>query len=75
MQGIQLSTVLRKIVKWLRRSARELNLIDLGSEMENLESYPPIRPIIISALINGVRIEGPADTGATANFIGDVVTA
>src|SRR5579859_4779528 len=64
----------RKVATQERKIKQELNLIDLGSEMENLESYPPIRPIIISALINGVRIEGPADTGATANFIGDVVT-
>jgi hypothetical protein len=54
---------------------QELNLMDFGSGMENLDSYPPIRPIIVSALINGVRIQGPADTGASANFIGDVVTA
>src|SRR5579859_7579674 len=64
----------RKVATQERKINQELNLIDFGSEMENLESYPPIRPIIISALINGVRIEGPADTGATANFISDVVT-
>jgi len=50
-------------------------LIDFGSETQNLESYPPIRPIIVSALINGVCIQGPADTGASANFIKDVVVA
>jgi hypothetical protein len=59
----------------LQRRVQELNLIDIGSEMDNLESYPPIRPIILSAIINGVRIQGPADTGASANFIKDTVVA
>jgi Retrotransposon gag protein len=44
----------------LQRRVQELNLMDFGSEMDNLESYPPIRPIIVSAIVNGVRIQGPA---------------
>jgi Retrotransposon gag protein len=59
----------------LQRSVQELNLMDFGSEMDNLESYPPIRPIILSAIINGVHIQGPADTGASANSIKDAVVA
>jgi hypothetical protein len=42
---------------------------------QNLESYPPIRPTIVSAIITGVHIQGPADIGTNANFIKDAAVA